>query len=279
MSEAAHGAPLGGLSPSTFLRRHWQKRALMVPSALPGFDGLIPQAELFALAARDDVESRLVVREGRTWSLIHGPISKAQIRAMPPRAWTLLVQGVNLYHAASDALLRRFAFVPYARMDDLMISYAAPGGGVGPHFDSYDVFLLQGTGRRRWRVSQQSDLALKPSLSLKILARFRAQQEWTLGLGDMLYLPPNYAHDGVAIDACTTYSIGFRAPSAHELATAFVDWLRDSMVVEGRYADRGLTLQQEPARIASPMQRKCAAMLRQIRWTDADVARFLGGYL
>jgi 50S ribosomal protein L16 3-hydroxylase len=236
-------------------------------------------SQLFALAARDDVESRLVIRDGRTWSLIHGPISRAQIRSMPPRAWTLLVQGVNLHHDAGESLLRRFAFIPYARLDDLMVSYAAPGGGVGPHFDSYDVFLLQGEGRRRWRISRQRDLALRPSMPLRILARFKAQQAWTLGPGDMLYLPPNYAHDGVALDACMTYSIGFRAPSANELATTFVDWLRDTIVLEGRYADPSLKATNEPARIAASMRRQCASMIGRIRWSEGDVARFLGGYL
>jgi 50S ribosomal protein L16 3-hydroxylase len=279
MSDAARRALLGGLTPSAFLRRHWQKEALMIAAAMPGFRGLMPPSQLFALAARDDVESRLVIRDGRTWSLINGPISRAQIRSLPPRAWTLLVQGVNLHHAAGDALLRRFAFIPYARLDDLMVSYAAPGGGVGPHFDSYDVFLLQGEGRRRWRISRQRDLALRPSMPLKILARFKAREAWTLGPGDMLYLPPNYAHDGVALDTCTTYSIGFRAPSANELATAFVDWLRDMINIEGRYADPSLKATLEPARIAASMRRRCASMIGRIRWSEDDVARFLGGYL
>lgn len=251
----------------------------MIAAAMPGFRGLMPPSQLFALAARDDVESRLVIRDGRRWSLINGPISRAQIRSMPPRAWTLLVQGVNLHHAAGDALLRRFAFIPYARLDDLMVSYAAPGGGVGPHFDSYDVFLLQAEGRRRWRISRQRDLALRPSLPLKILARFKAQEAWTLGPGDMLYLPPKYAHDGVALETCTTYSIGFRAPSANELATAFVDWLRDVIDLEGRYADPSLKATLEPARIAPSMRRQCASMIGRIRWSEDDVARFLGGYL
>src|SRR6266567_5729015 len=157
---------------------------------------------------------------------------------MPESNWTLLVHGVNLHVAAADALLRRFAFLSYARLDDVLVSYAAPGGGVGPHVDSYDVFLLQGEGRRRWRLgcrmsgqtSRQRDLRLDPTLPAKILSRFRPEAEYILDAGDMLYLPPSYAHDGVAVDACTTYSIGFRAPTAQELATAFLDWMRDSIV-------------------------------------------------
>jgi len=160
-----------------------------------------------------------------------------------------------------------------------MVSYAAPGGGVGPHFDSYDVFLLQGQGRRRWRISRQRDLGLKPRMPLKILARFRPTTAWTLAPGDMLYLPPDHAHDGVAVDACTTYSIGFRAPSAQELGTAFLDWLRDGLSLEGRYADPQLRPTREPARIDAAMRTACAATLRTIRWDGAAVARFVGSYL
>ena len=170
---------------------------------------------------------------------MHGPFRRSDFRALPERNWTLLIQGVNLHVPAADALLRRFSFVPYARLDDLMVSYAAPGGGVGPHFDSYDVFLLQGKGQRRWRLSRQRDLALKPDVPLKILARFRPDHVVLLDPGDMLYLPPGIAHDGVAIAACSTYSIGFRAPSAQELGIAFVDWLRDRIALDGWYRDPG----------------------------------------
>jgi 50S ribosomal protein L16 3-hydroxylase len=213
------------------------------------------------------------------------------LKSLPARDWTLLVQGVNLHVAAADALLRRFAFIPYARLDDVMVSYAAPGGGVGPHVDSYDVFLLQGQGRRRWRLGcqmscqmnrqriRQRDSTLDPTLPVKILTRFRPDAEYMLDAGDMLYLPPSHAHDGVAVDACTTYSIGFRAPSAQELGTAFLDWMRDSIVLEGRYADPSLAPAAEPARIGLTMQRRCSAMLAGVRWSDASVSRFLGCYL
>jgi 50S ribosomal protein L16 3-hydroxylase len=279
MTAIAAPAPLGGLAPATFLRRHWQKRALLVPQAVPGFAGCVSAAELFSLAARDDVESRIVVRERSRWSTLEGPFRKADFRQLPDKGWTLLVHGVNLHRPSAEALLRRFAFVPYARLDDLMVSYAVPGGGVGAHFDSYDVFLLQGEGRRRWRVSRQRDLSLRPALPLKILARFRPTERWTLGPGDMLYLPPAYAHEGVAIDTCTTYSIGFRAPSAQELGIAFLDWLRDNIALEGRYADPGLTATREPARISTRMQSDCGAMLARMRWDRATAARFVGCFL
>jgi 50S ribosomal protein L16 3-hydroxylase len=160
-----------------------------------------------------------------------------------------------------------------------MVSLAPPGGGVGPHFDSYDVFLLQGSGRRLWRVSAQHDLDLVPGAPLRILERFVPEEEWVLEPGDMLYLPPAYAHDGIAVDECTTYSIGFRAPTAQEVGEAFLDHLRDTLDLPGRYADPDLALQKDPAAIGAGMTGQIAAMLDGIRWTRRDVARFLGGYL
>jgi 50S ribosomal protein L16 3-hydroxylase len=272
-------AVLGGRATSTFLRRFWQKDALLVRAAIPRFRGVLSSRQLATLAMRDDVESRLVVRDRSRWSLLHGPFRRADFDALPERNWTLLVQGVNLHCAAVDTLLRRFAFLPYARLDDVMVSLAAPGGGVGPHFDSYDVFLLQGEGRRRWRYGQQSDLALRSGLPLKILRRFTPAHDEVLGPGDMLYLPPSFAHDGTAIDACMTYSIGFRAPAANELATAFLDWLRDRLALDGRYADPDLRASREPARIGATMQRRSAAMLAAIRWDREGANRFLGTHL
>jgi 50S ribosomal protein L16 3-hydroxylase len=283
MADVAIKGLLGGLSASVFLRKYWQKKPLLVRQAVDGFQGLLSRAELFSLAGRSDVESRLV-RHGRgRWTLAQGPFRAAELKRLPARDWTLLVQGVNLHVAAADVLLRRFAFIPYARLDDVMVSYAVPGGGVGPHVDSYDVFLLQGEGRRRWQVgckmNRQRDQAIDPSLPVKILTRFRPEAEYTLNAGDMLYLPPAYAHNGVAVGLCTTYSIGFRAPSAQELGTAFLDWMRDSITLEGHYADPSLAPATEPARIDPGMRKRCSAMLAGVRWSDAMVSRFLGCYL
>jgi 50S ribosomal protein L16 3-hydroxylase len=279
MPDGARPPLLGGRNASTFLRRFWQKNALVVRSALPGFQGLFTSRQLAKLAMRDDVESRLIVREGTRWSLAHGPFRRADFDMLPERNWTLLVQGANLHASSADALLRRFDFLPFARLDDVMVSLAAPGGGVGPHVDSYDVFLLQGAGRRRWRYGRQADLALRPRLPLKILRDFAPQHDVVLHPGDMLYVPPSYAHDGVAIDACTTYSIGFRAPEANELASAFLDWLRDGLSLDGHYADPDLRASGAPARIDPKMQRRCAAMLASIRWNRKDIDRFLGTFL
>jgi len=271
--------PSLGTTPASFLRTAWHRHARLVRAALPGFTGPFTRASLFALAARDDVESRLVVREGRRWHVEHGPFARRALAGLPERAWTLLVQGVNLVDARADALMRRFAFVPYARLDDLMVSYAAPDGGVGPHLDSYDVFLLQGFGRRRWRWGAQRDHGFVPGLPLKILARFAPTYDGVLAPGDMLYLPPQVAHDGVALDACTTYSIGFRAPAAQELAEAFLAHLADTVDLAGRYADPGLKPATRAARIPTGMQHKARATLERIRVGARDVDAFLGAWL
>lgn len=270
---------LGSRSPRTFLARFWQREALLVRQAVAGFTGMFTRRDLVALAGQDDVESRLIVRAGNVYTLEHGPFRARDFKSLPARGWTLLVQGVNLHHDDADALLRRFAFIPYARLDDVMVSYAVPGGGVGPHFDSYDVFLLQGSGRRRWRYGRQRDLSLRPDLPVKILRSFTPAHDTVLEPGDMLYLPPSYAHDGVAVDECTTYSIGFRAAANVELAQAFVDHLRDRIALPGRYADPGLAPTTTPARVSAALQRHAHATLAQIRWDRAFVTRFLGATL
>ena len=273
------GAPLGGLRVAAFLRRYWHKEPLLVRQAIGGFAGLFERRDLFALAQRADVEARLVIRSGTRWSLAHGPFRPVDWKALPARNWTLLVQGVNQVSPAADALLRGFAFLPYARLDDLMVSYAAPGGGVGAHCDSYDVFLLQGFGQRRWRYGRQDNLACKPRLPLKILEQFTPEHSAMLAPGDMLYLPPHIAHDGVAVEACTTYSIGFRAPSANELAVAFLDFLSDEIHLPGCYADADLAPVRAPARIDGAMRERYTRLLDNLAWDKAMVARFLGCYL
>jgi 50S ribosomal protein L16 3-hydroxylase len=270
---------LGGLTPRAFLRDYWHKKPLLVRGALPGFTGLLDRARLIDAASRDDVQSRLVVRDGSRWQLRYGPFRRRDLNALPERNWSLLVQEVNHFLPSADALLREFSFVPLARLDDVMLSLAPPNGGVGPHFDSYDVFLLQGRGRRRWRVSAQTDLELVPDAPLKILRRFVPEQEWLLDPGDLLYLPPAYAHEGVAVDECVTCSIGFRAPTAQELGQAFLDHLRDTIELDGRYRDPDLGLQRAPAAISPAMTAQVAAMLDRIRWRRRDVAHFLGRYL
>ena len=274
------GTPFAGLKVAEFLRRYWQKRPLLARGALAQHAGLVQPGTLFELAGRDDLESRLVRRRGRRWDVRHGPFGRRELRRLPRSGWTLLVQGVNHAFPAAQRLLDEFSFIPYARLDDLMVSYAPAGGGVGPHFDNYDVFLLQGEGRRRWRVSRQRDLELVPGSPLKILRRFRPTREWVLEAGDMLYLPPRCAHDGAATGGgCITYSIGFRAPDAQELGARFLDDLQDRLQLSGIYEDPGLKPARHPARLGDDMVRDAEQVLRRIRWGSADVARFLGRHL
>ena len=239
---------LGGRSARAFLADYWQKRPLVVRGAWPRFADPVSVSDLFRLAARADCESRLVIRDGARWRLEPGPLRPGRARRLPARRWTLLVQGLNHFVPDADRLLRAFRFVPYARLDDVMVSYAAPGGGVGPHFDSYDVFLLQGRGRRRWRIAQRGDPELDARAPLKVLRRFRPEEEWVLEPGDMLYLPPGIAHEGSALEPCLTYSIGFRAPSSRELAVAFLAFLEDRLDPGSeRYADPDLRPARRPA--------------------------------
>jgi 50S ribosomal protein L16 3-hydroxylase len=270
---------LGGLSASIFLSRYWQKKPLLVRNAISDFKGVVQAPELFALATRGEIEVRLVQRRGEAWRMYRGPFSRTDLARLPARNWTLLVQGVNLVLPAADALLRRFAFLPYARLDDLMVSYAVAGGSVGPHFDSYDVFLLQGPGRRRWSISRQRDKELDPGAPLKILRDFRPQEEWLLEPGDMLYLPPGCAHHGVALEPCFTYSIGFRAPSHDEIAREFLAFLQDRVIVGGLYADRDARPARHAAEIPAAMMQRASTVVRKIHWRERDVARFLGEYL
>jgi 50S ribosomal protein L16 3-hydroxylase len=272
-------ALLGKLTAEQFLRRYWQKNPLLVRNALPGFAGLVEPAALFALAGREDVEARLVKQTRDGWQLNHGPFSMRQLAANPKRNWTLLVQDLNHFLPDAAALLARFSFIPHARVDDVMVSFAAEGGGVGPHFDSYDVFLLQGMGQRRWQISAQRDLTLKEDVSLKILANFRAEQEWILDPGDMLYLPPGHAHHGIALTPCMTYSIGFRAPSAQELTSEFLIFLQDHLHAEGAYADPDLCVQEHPAEVSDAIVAKTQRILRKVRWDRQTIGEFLGSYL
>ena len=272
-------SPLGAVESAQFLRKHWQKRPLLVRAALPEAAGIFSKASLMRLACRDDVESRLVRRLNGRWQVDHGPFRARALAELPRRGWTLLVQGVESHLPQARALMTRFDFIPYARQDDVMVSIAPPGGGVGPHFDSYDVFLLQAAGTRRWRLSAQSDLRLKQGAPLKILRRFVPTRVLDVAPGDLLYLPPQYAHDGVAHSDCITCSIGFRAPSRQELCQAFLAWLQDEIRLRGRYADRDLALQRHPAWISDAMLTRVEAMLDGLQWRREEVLHFLGEYL
>ncbi len=267
------------MTPQQFLSEYWQKKPLLIRQAFPDFDDFLTSNELAGLACEEAAQSRLVLKQRGQWKLEAGPFAESRFAKLPKKDWTLLVQGINHFVPEAVNLLQQFNFIPSARLDDLMVSYAPDGGGVGPHFDSYDVFLLQGQGKRLWRISDQTDSALVKDAPLKILQNFQTQQEWLLETGDMLYLPPQYAHWGIAVGDCMTYSIGFRAPSAQELATEFLGYLQERTHLQGLYADPDLQLQTHPAQISVQMVGKVAAMLQAITWQNQDVASFLGQYL
>ena len=289
-------ALLGGISPELFMQKYWQKKPLIIRTAVPGMQPLVSRNALFAMAADEAVESRLVEQKKGVWKFSHGPIGAAadedgsgqqagekKPTALPPlkRAdWTLLVQGVDLHHDGVHDLLQQFRFVPDARLDDLMISYATQGGGVGPHFDSYDVFLLQASGRRRWRIGAQKDLSLRDDVPLKILANFTPTQEFDLGPGDMLYLPPRYAHEGVALDNdCQTYSIGFRAPSTEELARELMHRVADEIENEALYTDRAQLATAKPGEIPIELQSFATQAVAKALADGTLMQQILGEYL
>lgn len=212
---------LGGLSPEEFLADYWQQKPLLIRNALPGFVSPISADELAGLALEEEVESRIILEEGDNspWELLSGPFEEDIFQRLPESHWTLLVQAVDLWVPEVKMLLEHFDFLPPWRLDDIMVSYASPGGSVGPHFDYYDVFLLQAEGQRRWQIGGLCDQHT-PRLddtALRILSNFEKQDEWVLNPGDMLYLPPRLAHWGVAENDCLTYSVGFRSPTLAEM--------------------------------------------------------------
>ena len=270
-------ALFGNISPERFMSRYWHKKPLLIRGAIPAFsihqknppklDSPISAPELFSLAGNEFVESRLI--QSKPWSLKSGPFKKKAIPRIDQADWTLLLQGMEAHHPAAAAILSWFRFIPDARLDDLMISIAGLGGGVGPHFDSYDVFLIQMSGRRQWRISTQKDLSLDPRLPLKILQNFTVEQEWILEPGDMLYLPPHIAHDGIALDAgCQTWSVGFRSPSFRELLQEGLWRLAESLEeipeLEEKFADPKQiaihTSEELPKELIKQLEQKLAGL-------------------
>lgn len=284
-------ALLGGLSASQFMRRHWQKKPLLVRQALTDTSGLPTRRALFAMTKAEDVESRLITRTGSSWTMQTGPFSRRDFPPLTQPGWTLLVQGVDLRDQAVHALLAQFRFVPDARLDDVMISWASERGGVGPHFDSYDVFLLQTSGRRRWRIGRQDDLTLRDGVPLKILKKFLAEEEFVLDAGDMLYLPPGYAHEGVAelaIDQkgrsvdCMTASIGFRAPARTELVSQLLGRLADfdeEAAAPRLYRDPAQPATEKPAQVPKVLLDFASAGVTRLLTQPQALACALGEYL
>lgn len=276
-------ALFGGISPDQFMARYWHKKPLLIRGAIPAFtlsaqegmplDSPIPGPDLLKYALQDYVESRLV--KSKPWSFDQGPFAKKDIPSLEKPNWTLLFQGMEAHHPAAAKILSWFRFIPDARLDDLMISIAGIGGGVGPHFDSYDVFLIQMSGRRQWRISEQKDLALNPKLPLKILQNFKSEHEWILEPGDMLYLPPHVAHDGIALDAgCQTWSVGFRSPSFKELLQEglwrLAESLEDIPALENKFADPKQSATQHADQLPEELIQQLSLRLKELKLDQVD---------
>lgn len=275
-------ALLGGVSPAAFMKTYWQRKPLLVRQAFPDFKPPLSKSALRKMSKRDDVESRLIWKEQGRWEMEPGPFSSLPRINEPD--WTLLIQSADIHDDACADLLHEFRFMPDARLDDLMISIATKGGGVGPHFDSYDVFLIQGQGRRLWRFGQQKNLDLVPDLPLKILQRFEPEEEFILEPGDMLYLPPQAAHDGIALDDdCMTLSVGFRAPDARMLACGMLEIAAEMTAEANRparpYRDPGLPATSQPALIPDQLIKAAMQAAQSVKLDESIATRFLGCWL
>jgi 50S ribosomal protein L16 3-hydroxylase len=268
---------------NAFFAHHWQCKPLLIRQAFPGFRPLLDARELIELAGQDEVESRLIQSSASRWRLEHGPFDPEQIPSLKKKHWTLLVQGVDLHLDQAHELLKQFRFIADARLDDLMISLAGDGGGVGPHFDSYDVFLLQAWGRREWRIGPLKDLSLRKNTPVKLLENFEPTESFVLEPGDMLYVPPNWGHDGVALGPCMTYSIGFRAPSRSEFLQAFFndcsDRIDDQTSPQELYTDIGTRPESHPAFIPAKLTQKLEQWARAANPSKEDIKGFIGRYL
>jgi 50S ribosomal protein L16 3-hydroxylase len=271
-----------GISQAQFLAQYWQRKPLLIQHAFQQFASPITPNDLAGVATEVDSLARLVQWRNRRWSTRNGPFSAADFAALPKRDWTLLVQDCDKWFVDIAAVKDCFDFIPNWRLDDVMVSFAAPGGSVGAHVDQYDVFLLQAKGSRRWQIDDRpgSDATNLPNAPLKLLKNFTPNREWILQPGDMLYLPPGIPHHGVAVDECLTFSIGFRAPSAREL---WLDWLNvgdEQNTTEPRFADPGLELQESKAGIGpKAIGRLRQAMSRALTQSDLELAQWFAIFL
>jgi 50S ribosomal protein L16 3-hydroxylase len=258
------------ISPEEFLSTYWQKKPLLLKNAFPEFQDPLSPEELAGLACEEEIEARLVFHENDTWRLKTGPFVEQDFTSLPENNWTLLVQAVDHWFPAAKQLLSNISFIPSWRLDDVMVSYATENAGVGPHFDYYDVFIIQGQGQRRWQLGQHCDdtSPLMPDTELKILQNFIPQEEFTLQAGDALYIPPGLAHHGIALNDSLSYSIGFRAPSYAELISQFAARLCAELTEDQRYSDPDLKLQPNLAEISHSSLSKAKSLI-QIYLQDA----------
>ncbi len=276
--------PLGDMPLTTFLRDYWQKKPLLIRNAITDFEPIIDADELAGLACEEEVESRLIVQQNdrQAWSMQHGPLSENDFANLPDSHWTLLVQAVDHWHPKASDFLKQFQFIPQWRIDDLMISYATQGGGVGPHYDNYDVFLLQASGSREWQYGGlfNQDSPRQDNQELMLLADWAAETTVTLHPGDMLYIPPRVGHNGIAkSDDCITYSIGFRAPSHTDVLLNFSDFVAGDLSAELSYQDPHLTAQPQSAEIGTAAIAQVKNILRQYIEQPGLVEQWFGCYM
>ena len=271
---------LGTITPPQFLAEYWQKKPLLIRQAIPNFVSPLSPDELAGLACEAQVESRLIMERGgqKPWQVRHGPFSEQDFAQLPESYWTLLVQEVDRHVPEIADLIDKFSFIPSWRIDDLMISYAVPQGSVGPHTDSYDVFLLQAYGTRRWQISSQVS-ELLPDLELKILREFTAEQEWVVSPGDLLYLPPGVAHYGVALDDCMTFSIGFLAPSHTDMLNDYVTFALNQLDENIRYSDPELQQQSNFGEISAQTIAKIKQVIHSLPQDDHSIQQWFGRFV
>ncbi|MBT8126542.1 MAG: cupin domain-containing protein [Gammaproteobacteria bacterium] len=271
----------GDISTETFLHDYWQKKPLLVKNAFPHIQSPLTPNELAGLACEDDVNSRLVIEQHKQgpWHVVHGPLNEDDFNELPATHWTLLVTDVDKHVPAARALIDRFRFIPDWRIDDLMISYAPEGGSVGPHSDAYDVFLIQALGQRRWMINSDFDETCLDDTELRILQHFDAAEDWVLDPGDMLYLPPNIAHYGIALNDCMTCSVGFRAPSVSNMISEYAEFIAAATDREQRYQDPDLAYQQNPAEIQRTVLTRIKTLLAmQLAIDDDKLLRWFGEF-
>ena len=273
---------LGKTSVDDFLKNYWQKKPLLIKNAIPNFVSPITESDLFIIAQNEEAVSRLIEHKQGIWQVKYGPFKKSDLPKKTNIPWTILVQNINHYFPFAESFLNLFKFIPYARLDDLMISYATKKGSVGPHFDSYDVFLFQAQGAREWKISDQKKFTLDKQSSIKIITNFKSKNSWVLKPGDMLYLPPNIGHWGISqSDDCVTYSIGFRAPATFEIQSKFLDFIQDHLITNENeiYKDPNLTPQKNPAEISSNMTKAIRNIVDRLRWDKSSINHFIGQLL
>ena len=274
--------PLGKISLDAFLAKYWQKQPLLIRNAFPDICSPLSAEELAGLACESHIESRLIINQDDHWQLQHGPFSESIFSELPESHWTLLVQAVDHYMPAAADLLEQFNFIPRWRIDDLMVSYASKGGGVGPHYDNYDVFLIQTQGQRLWHVGGCYDdhSPLKEGLPVKIVENFEAQQSWLLNPGDILYVPPGVGHNGIAqSDDCMTCSVGFYAPSHSEILREYTEYIGNNLSESERYQDTDLRLQNSTGEISADTLEKINNIVSEHINNSEIISDWFGRYI